>query len=169
MEMQPQPDRLYILIVSSIQSTIYAQRDWVHYEMVYETEDAARKALVDMANTTTMDTTNNGLYVDMVDVERSAAYHANGLYLLYNFIDNYCKDFTTFTSYQCALDSFHSKCDDQDRLLNDEVVRLVTKFGEKMMSSIYEYDMFDKRNILVYPDKGNRWILVKLQSVSEVP
>lgn len=154
----PQSTRLYIIIVSCKESTLHSPRDWVHHEYVYETEDDARQALVEMAE----NTNNKGVLVDMFDIESSLAYYENGLHLLYNFEDNYCSDFITFTHHQCALDSFHSKCDEQDTMLDDEVVRLVVKDGDKMMSSIYEYDMFDKKNLLVYPDKGNRWVLVKL-------
>jgi hypothetical protein len=149
--------RYYIIIVSNIQSTLHSPKDWVHQEYVYQTEDEARYSLVNMAK----DISNHGYFVDMFDIENQTSYE-EGFYLLYNFSDNYCKDFITFTNRQCALDFFHNRCDEQDNLLDGDVVRLVSKDGDKITSTMYEYDMFDKRNVLVFPDNGNRWVLVKL-------
>jgi hypothetical protein len=149
--------RYYIIIVSSIENTLHSPKDWVHHEYVYQTEDEARHSLVSMAH----DTSNQGYFIDMFDTENQTLYE-EGFYLLYKFSDNYCKDFITFKSRQCALDFFHNRCDEQDNLLDGDVVRLVSKDGDKMTSTLYEYDMFDKRNVLVFPDNGQRWVLVKL-------
>lgn len=153
----PSGRRYYIIIVSSIQSTIQSPRDWVHKEYVHQSEDDARCCLVNMAQ----DATNWGSCVDMFDVEYQTSYE-EGFYLLYHFSNNYCKDFITFTNKQCALDYFHNRCDEQDNLLDNDTVRLVTKNDSKITSSLYEYDMFNKCNVLVFPDHGHRWVLVKL-------
>lgn len=150
--------RYYIIIVSSIQSTLQSSKDWVHKEYVYQSEDEARSCLVNMAQETTAIC---GSSVDMFDVEYQTSYE-EGFYLLYHFSNNYCKDFITFTDKQCALDYFHNRCDEQDNLLDNDIVRLVTKNDSKITSSLYEYDMFNKCNVLVFPDHGHRWVLVKL-------
>lgn len=154
--------RYYIIIVSKIQSTLHSPKDWVHQEYIYQTEDEARRSLVNMAQDASA---VQGCCVDMFDVE----YQYQDVYLVYQFSENYCKDFITFTNYQCAVDYFHNRCDEQDNVLDNDHVRVVSKEGNKLTSTMYEYDMFDKRNVLIFSDSedcqdvGKRWVLVNLK------
>lgn len=150
--------KLFILLVSHIQSTEYANRDWVHSEHVYQNEDDARAALVKMA----VDTTKAS-FVDMMDLTVPMdVCLEKGFFVLYHFTENYCKDYMMFVDQSTAKETFNRLCGEQDQLLEDDLIRVIVKKDDRLCSTLYEYDMFDKMNKLVYPDKGDRWMLVKL-------
>lgn len=154
----PNINKLYILLVSYIQSTSYANRDWVHTEFVYQTEDEARAALVKIATDTT-----KASFVDMMDLTIPVELSLDdGFFVLYHFTENYCKDYMMFVDQSSAKETFNRVCGEQDQLLEEDLIRVVTKTGGRLSSTLYEYDMFDKMNKLVYPDAGDRWVLVRL-------
>jgi len=153
-----QTKKIFILLVSHIQSTPYANRDWVHYEDVYQSEDEARTALVKIA----VDTTKAS-FVDMMDLTIPSDVSLDeGFFVLYHFTENYCKDYMMFVDQNSAKETFNRLCGEQDNLLEDDLMRVVVKKDDRLCSTLYEYDMFDKMNKLVYPDKGDRWVLVRL-------
>jgi hypothetical protein len=162
---------LYILLISSVEQTRYALKDWVHREYLYSSEENARNALTRFVVNTEL--TND--IIDMIDI--TLPVEIERAYLLFHFCDNYCDNYMSFLSRDVALDKFYECCKIQDgSLIDDGVMRLVYKdegnsndpsmigkqYAEKLMSTLYEFDIFDKLNRLVYCEKGDRWVLMEL-------
>lgn len=152
--------KIFVLLSSCVEKTRFAKHDWLHREHVYKNEEEARQALSRFHE-------DENIVIDMMDI--SIPVGIAECYLLYHFHDNYCDGYAAYTNKDEAQNEFYRVCEEQYHKLQEDVVKIVSKDDtqkyEKLISTIYEFDIFDTNNSLSYPDKGDRWVLVTLTSL----